>query len=588
MVQGFHEQWKESEKELEELRGVMSSDNEIIDNQEENYILSDGAVNILETEVAGVDSIETDEVAAIFIESNKSDSFDHAESGVTAKRILEQEEHVQNASSAASVITPSLDDAEHDTKHKEHVLPTERTALDELQPEVEAGREGRVPMNLNAMDELTEKSSVVDATFGSKESQHLIELNANNETTLSEAFTASEIKRVNQTASSIRSELPAPDNAALSDEELVVIENLSNSNASIESVKKPYVADQVTQYPTATSRDSEDTVTSRSNYSLSETSNVENMLSEDQPVQHLLSEVDCKVKSEKNAEPQKTLASEEELKVAIDSNAKESSVPTFHQRESLSESNKGIAAFIEKYTSAKCLQSLNLHEFKSKFQPRATKVKASGDPGGSSTTTSLKIEPIFKTLTDEIKALQVHTSIYDQYIVDMTSCYQQVLMAMVAEIQQLEKIQFIRMISIEKELEDIRRQQESSASDILQLIITSLNKARHITVKWCSLSSNVLLLVRETITPHICAACIVTLTFCIILVKALSWKSSHSPKREPPSDTETENHRVECDKEGSSCVSVKPENSNNLIRIKNYGKKSKSKKYGKRKLSLWL
>eukprot|EP00590_Aulacoseira_subarctica_P008490 CAMPEP_0172418618 /NCGR_PEP_ID=MMETSP1064-20121228/5073_1 /TAXON_ID=202472 /ORGANISM="Aulacoseira subarctica , Strain CCAP 1002/5" /LENGTH=473 /DNA_ID=CAMNT_0013157613 /DNA_START=161 /DNA_END=1583 /DNA_ORIENTATION=- len=468
MVQGFHEQWKESEKELEELRGVMSSDNEIIDNQEENYLLSDGAETVLETEAAVVDSIETDEVAAIFIESNKSDSFDHAESGLTAKGIFAHEEPVQNAISATSVIIPSLSDAEHDTKHKENILPTERTALDDLQPEVEAGHEGSVPMNLNAIDELTEKSSLVDATFGSKESQHLMELNANNETTLSEALTAAEIKRVNQTASSIRSELPPPNNSALSEEELVVNENQSNSNASIESVKKTHVADLVTQYPTATSRDNEDTITSRSDSSLNETSNVGNVLSEDQPVQHVLSEVDSKMKSEKNAEPQKTSTSEEELKVAIDTNAKESSVPTFHQRESLFESNKGIAAFIEKYASAKCLQSLNLHEFKSKFQPRATKVKASGEPGGSSTTTSLKIEPIFKTLTDEIKALQVHTSIYDQYIVDMTSCYQQVLMAMVAEIQHLEKMQFIRMISIEKELEDIRRQQESSASDILQ------------------------------------------------------------------------------------------------------------------------
>jgi len=67
-----------------------------------------------------------------------------------------------------------------------------------------------------------------------------------------------------------------------------------------------------------------------------------------------------------------------------------------NQRDPL-EGNKANSSIIEKKTGAECLQNLSLIDMKSKFQSRATKTKLSNEPGGTPLTSSLKIEPIFKT-----------------------------------------------------------------------------------------------------------------------------------------------------------------------------------------------
>jgi len=117
-----------------------------------------------------------------------------------------------------------------------------------------------------------------------------------------------------------------------------------------------------------------------------------------------------------------------------------------------------FAALASKYPAASCLKHLNFQEFKTKIiEARAKKKpavveKANGHPQPG------KIEPIFKTLTDEIKSLQVSQSIYDQYIKAVTSCYQRIMIDVTNELKTSESIQVQRLSLLEDAIRDLQAQ----------------------------------------------------------------------------------------------------------------------------------
>ena len=117
-----------------------------------------------------------------------------------------------------------------------------------------------------------------------------------------------------------------------------------------------------------------------------------------------------------------------------------------------------FAALASKYPAASCFKDLNFQEFKAKIiAARAKKKpavveKANGPPQPG------KIEPIFKTLTDEIKSLQVSQSIYDQYIKAVTSCYQRIMLDVTNELKTSESIQVQRLSLLEDAIRDLQAQ----------------------------------------------------------------------------------------------------------------------------------
>ena len=134
-----------------------------------------------------------------------------------------------------------------------------------------------------------------------------------------------------------------------------------------------------------------------------------------------------------------------------------------------------FAALANKYPAASCIKDLNYQEFKTKIiEARAKKKpavveKANGPPQPG------KIEPIFKTLTDEIKSLQLSQSVYDQYIKAVTSCYQRIILDVTNELKTSESVQAERLSLLEDAIRDLQSQSRGhSALESVVLPILAL------------------------------------------------------------------------------------------------------------------
>ena len=103
-----------------------------------------------------------------------------------------------------------------------------------------------------------------------------------------------------------------------------------------------------------------------------------------------------------------------------------------------------FAKMLENLPSAECLSKLNFAEFKSKMS-------ASRKPaGGAGTAQSAgTMEPIFKKLTDEIKSLQTNLSIQEQFTKTSVACYQRVLLDSIIEIERIRTDQGDRLARLE-------------------------------------------------------------------------------------------------------------------------------------------
>jgi len=98
----------------------------------------------------------------------------------------------------------------------------------------------------------------------------------------------------------------------------------------------------------------------------------------------------------------------------------------------------------------------NLNELKAK---RSAQKQAKMNPMSAS-----GIEPIFKTLTDEIKALQLHQSIYEEFVTEVVDCFQTVTAKMSKEIEKLEENQDQRISNLENFMNDFIEKQEKTYS----------------------------------------------------------------------------------------------------------------------------
>jgi len=126
-----------------------------------------------------------------------------------------------------------------------------------------------------------------------------------------------------------------------------------------------------------------------------------------------------------------------------------------------------FAHLSQKFPSMACLNGLDYQEFRSKM----ISGRAGGSVGGSGSSGSAggagggagggppnRVEPIFKTLTDEIKALQNMQSTHEQYIRTLQGCYQQIVLDMAMHIDNVESSQEDRLATLESALRDLREE----------------------------------------------------------------------------------------------------------------------------------
>lgn len=145
------------------------------------------------------------------------------------------------------------------------------------------------------------------------------------------------------------------------------------------------------------------------------------------------------------------------------------------------------------HTNLACLDSLNFQEYKENAIRKATEKKKKGTTGSLS---SQKNEPLFQTLTNEIKNLETRQRVYEQYIEVATNCYQQVIFDLGIELMMVNKQQEQRFDLLEEQMRRLQEAEEKrrplTVGDIVATIkdfaaqaIIFANQCFPVLTLWC-------------------------------------------------------------------------------------------------------
>ena len=114
-----------------------------------------------------------------------------------------------------------------------------------------------------------------------------------------------------------------------------------------------------------------------------------------------------------------------------------------------------LASLLSRLPSAKCLDNLDFTTFRMNHLKGRTHQAGSGNgnSGGSNPNAAVPMEPIFKKLTDEIRALHASVAVHDQFAKETASCYQRVLLELMAESESMRLEQEARLRRLEMDIE---------------------------------------------------------------------------------------------------------------------------------------
>ncbi len=127
-----------------------------------------------------------------------------------------------------------------------------------------------------------------------------------------------------------------------------------------------------------------------------------------------------------------------------------------------------LAKMLENFPSAECLYKLELSEVKVNMN---TSKKTHGGSGTSASSGSNPMEPIFKKLTDEIRSLQSSLSAHDQFTKTSVTCYQRVILDLIVAMERLRSDNDQRLRNLET---DFRESQASIMWKISRSVFQSL------------------------------------------------------------------------------------------------------------------
>jgi len=114
-----------------------------------------------------------------------------------------------------------------------------------------------------------------------------------------------------------------------------------------------------------------------------------------------------------------------------------------------------LASLLSRLPSAKCLDNLDFTNFRMNHLKGRTQQTGAGNgnSGGSNPTATVPMEPIFKKLTDEIRALHASVAVHDQFAKETASCYQRVLLELMTESDSMRLEQEARLRRLEMDIE---------------------------------------------------------------------------------------------------------------------------------------
>jgi len=111
------------------------------------------------------------------------------------------------------------------------------------------------------------------------------------------------------------------------------------------------------------------------------------------------------------------------------------------------------------HSNMDCLDNINFQQFKENAIRKAAEKK-----GTTGSTSSQKVknknEPLFQTLTNEIKTLETSQRVYEQYIDEATNCYQQVILDLGIELMVVKNQQEQRFEALEEQISQLRDAEE--------------------------------------------------------------------------------------------------------------------------------
>lgn len=110
-----------------------------------------------------------------------------------------------------------------------------------------------------------------------------------------------------------------------------------------------------------------------------------------------------------------------------------------------------LAKMLEDLPSAECLHQLDFSDFKAKLN---TPRKSASGQGTSTSGGPNQMEPIFKKLTDEIRSLQSNLQVHDQFAKLSAACYQRVLLDLIVATDQLRSDHDERLRKLEKKFRE--------------------------------------------------------------------------------------------------------------------------------------
>jgi Sad1 / UNC-like C-terminal len=134
---------------------------------------------------------------------------------------------------------------------------------------------------------------------------------------------------------------------------------------------------------------------------------------------------------------------------AVDEGAIETHQDTNQESSHSSSLDQGLVKMLENLPSAECLSKLDFAQFKVKANASR---KAHGGSGTSASSSSTPMEPIFKRLTDEIKSLQASLLVHDQFTKASVACYQRIMTDLMVETDRLRTDHEERLLKLEKEV----------------------------------------------------------------------------------------------------------------------------------------
>lgn len=190
--------------------------------------------------------------------------------------------------------------------------------------------------------------------------------------------------------------------------------------------------------------------------------------------------------------------------------------------DSLQETGSALGKMLGRLPNADCLSELDFAKFKAKIlSVRAGNTKTGGPAGAGGI-----VEPIFKKLADEIRTLQTSVSVHDQFAKASIACYQRVMLDLVVELEALRLEQDARISMIEQEL---RRgpQWRATLRNSLSFVTTGFTSTLGRVVNYSLFNEGSLLVDCLRFTGFLL---LLSLLPCAMLVAVATRKRSHTRK----------------------------------------------------------